>query len=112
MELSDAPRDEVLIGSRIGQRLSHATLSRKRSEGDELLDAVDAVLVIAVTCHAPCAARQRGNMIAPRSSRWPNIGLILVSIPTPSRCHSWLMKKHDDADESESPAMVMLRGHH
>jgi hypothetical protein len=55
MTLSDPPCDGILVGSRIGRRLTHATLSRKRSEGDELLEAVEAVLVIAVTCHAPCA---------------------------------------------------------
>ena len=57
MELSDTPRDEVLAGSRIRRRLTHATRSRKRSEGDELSlsDAVGAAPIIA---HHLCAMRR------------------------------------------------------
>ena len=70
VEPSDPPQahDEVLVESRVRR---HAPASRKRSEGDELPGAVGAVLlvlVVAVTCHAPCAgsaAKQRGNKIAP-----------------------------------------------
>ena len=62
MELSDTPRDEVLAGSHIGRRLTHATRSRKRSEasdceGDELSlsDAVGAAPIICAPAmrHAP-----------------------------------------------------------
>ena len=72
--LSDPPQahDEAIVESHVGRRLFHATHTRrKRSEGGGLPGAVGAVLlvlVIAVTCHAPCAgsaAKQRGNKIAP-----------------------------------------------
>ena len=51
-----------------------------------------ALLVLYSSLQSPAmgygqAALQRGNKIAPRT--WPDLGLI--SIPTPSQCHNWLL---------------------
>ena len=70
---SDLPR-EFLVEGQIGRHLFHVTPRSKVRVTSYL-----ALLVLYSSLRSPaCAARQRGNKIAPRS--WPNIGLI--SIPT------------------------------